>query len=75
MTPEIKNHIINAFNLYVKIGEGNVRFSTIWVYVARRVEVSANEIVFWIDECATEAGCVRFCGQPEFNNTFYTRIK
>lgn len=75
MSNEIQQHIINAFNLYAKIGEGNVKGTAIWNYVARRVEVSADDIMQWIDECADEAGCVRFCGTPEFRNTFYTRMR
>lgn len=74
MTNEIKAHIIAAFNLYVKVGEGSTRFSSIWNYVARRVEVDAEQITQWIDDCAADAGCTRLHGSPEFRNTFYVRV-
>lgn len=74
MNNETKSHIIAAFNLYVKSGEGATRFSSIWNYVARRIEVDADQIVQWIDDCAADAGCVRLHGEPEYRNTFYVRI-
>lgn len=74
MSNEIKNHIIAAFNLYVKVGESGTRFSSIWNYVARRVEVDGDRITQWIDDCASEAGCIRAHGEPEYRNTFYVRI-